>query len=192
MANKIYEWIKKEESRKEILAAFRQPLTAKQLAKITSIPADTCSYIIARLTVADMITCLNPQAKSSRLYWLTETGCQCQQELNQDLNLQYKEYNLPDVNWETYGWICFSHRSIVLKAITELMQPSAIRRAIRKRFPKALISANNVRDIIKLFLDKGLIRKVYVRKKAHPRYELADSGSAFQKLLIQSETNIKL
>ena len=49
------------------------------------------------------------------------------------------------------------------------------------------ISANNIRDVVKLLLEKGIVQKVQVRKKAHPRYELTDSGNQFRELLMQSE-----
>lgn len=68
------------------------------------------------------------------------------------------------------------------------MQPSEIRRKIRNRFPYAKISANNVRDIIRLFEKQGIVRKVFFKKKAHPRYEHTETGLIFQKLLNQAET----
>ena len=49
------------------------------------------------------------------------------------------------------------------------------------------ISANNIRDVIKLLLEKGIVQKVHIRKKAHPRYELTDSGIKLRELLIQAE-----
>ena len=59
------------------------------------------------------------------------------------------------------------------------MQPSEIKRAIRNKKPGTKISANNIRDITKLLLEKQIVQKVYVRKKAHPQYKLSDSGNQF-------------
>jgi len=104
------------------------------------------------------------------------------------MNLPLNGINQHSVNWALYGWVCYSHRSVVLRALTEPMQPSEIRRRIRHRFPAAKISANNVRDIIRLFEKHGIVQKVFIKKKAHPRYELTESGVPFQKLLNQAET----
>ena len=70
------------------------------------------------------------------------------------------------------------------------MQPSEVKRVLRVHRPNIRISANNIRDVIKLLLEKGLVQKVFVRKKAHPRYELTDSGNQFRQLLMQAESGI--
>ena len=187
MTSNVYEWIRKEENRKKILMAIKQPLTAKQIARKTGIPMDTCSYTIAKLTAEGLVTCLNPEARNSRLYWTTELGRQCRKQLRQGRNLSYKEYGLPSVNWPLYGWLCYSHRAAVIRILTEPMQPSEIKRTLRFHRSSIKISANNIRDVVKLLLEKGIVQKVFVRKKAHPRYELTDSGKQFRQLLMQSE-----
>jgi len=187
MTSNVYEWIKKQESRGETLMAMNQPLTAKQIARKTGIPMDTCSYTIAKLTARGLLTCLNPKAMNSRLYWITELGRQCRKQLYQDKNLPYKEYDLPSVNWPLYGWLCYSHRAAVIRFLTEPMQPSAIKRTLRIYKPNVKISANNIRDVVRLLLEKGIVQKVFVRKKAHPRYELTEVGHKLRQLLIQSE-----
>ena len=167
--------------------ALNQPLTAKQIARKTGIPMDTCSYTIAKFTAKDLVTCLNPEARNSRLYWITELGRQCRKQLHQDLNLPEKKYDLPSVNWPLYGWLCYSHRAAVIRTLVEPMQPSEIKRTLRCHRSSIKISANNVRDVVKLLLEKQIVQKVHVRKKAHPRYELTDSGKQFRQLLMQSE-----
>ena len=92
-----------------------------------------------------------------------------------------------DVDWEVYGWLCFSHRSVVLRALTEPMQPAKIKRKIRSRHPNARISANNVRDVIRLFLAKGIVRQVFTKKQSLPRYELTELGCVYQRLLNQAD-----
>lgn len=166
---------------------IKQPLTGKQIGRRTGIPIDTCSYVVAKLVTKGLLTCLNPEARNSRLYWLTDLGIQCQKRLCQDLGLTYEEYHLPGIDWALYGWMCFSHRLIVMKTLAVPMQPSEIKRVIRKRKAETKISANNIRDVVKLLLEKGIVQKVFVRKKAHPRYELTDLGSQLRELLMQSE-----
>ena len=183
----VYEWIKKEESRRKILMTIKQPLTGKQIGRRTGIPIDTCSYVVAKLVTKGLLACLNSKARNSRLYWITELGRQCRKRLHQNLALAYEEYDLPNIDWSLYGWMCFSHRSIVMKTLTIPMQPSEIKKMIRKKKTGMKISANNIRDVVRLLLEKRIVQKVFVRKKAHPRYELTDSGNQFRQLLMQSE-----
>jgi len=166
---------------------IKQPLTGKQIGRRTGIPMDTCSYVVAKLVTRDLLTCLNPEARNSRLYWLTGLGTQCQKRFHQDLSLVYEEYDSPDIDWALYGWTCFSHRAAIIRILTEPMQPSAIKRNLRIYKPNVKISANNIRDVMKLLLEKDIVQKVFVRKKAHPRYELTELGAKLRQLLIQSE-----
>jgi hypothetical protein len=184
----VYEWIAKEESHRKILTALKMPLTAKQLARKTGIPVGTCSYIVAKFTLKGIFTCLNQDAQNSRVYWLTELGISCQKQFCQDLNIPYKEYDLHSVNWALLGWVCFSHRSIVIKTLNMPMQPAEIKKQIRLQKTDTKISANNIRDVIKLFLAKGIVQPVKIRKKAHPRYELTELGIKLRQLLIQAES----
>ena len=184
---KVYEWINEKESRRKILMTMKQPLTGKQIGKRTGIPMDTCSYVVAKLVDKGLLICINQEARSSRLYWFTDLGAKCCRMLHQDLGLLYEEYDLSGIDWSLYGWICFSHRSIVVKTLVVPMQPSEIKRAIRKRNVNAKISANNIRDIMRLLLNKGIVQQIFYRKKAHPRYELTELGKQFREILIQSE-----
>jgi DNA-binding HxlR family transcriptional regulator len=132
---------------------------------------------------------LNPEAVNSRIHWVTDSGSKVQSKLQKEMNIIPVETDFHSVNWVLYGWLCYNHRSIVLRTLTEPMQPSEIRRRIRHKFPKAKISANNVRDVIRLFKKRGIVQKVFLRKKAHPKYELTETGLQLQKLLNQAETN---
>lgn len=171
-----------------MLISIQQPMTAKQLNRQTAIPKKICSYVLGKFAAVQLCVCLNPEAGNSRLYWVTDMGREIQVQLQKELNLPTRDIGLPSFNWTLYGWVCYSHRSVVLRALTEPMQPSEIRRKIRHRFPSAKISANNVRDIIRLFEKQGIVRKVFVKKKAHPRYEITETGFQFQKLLNCAES----
>lgn len=185
--SKVYQWITEDENRKKILLAINQPVTAKQLSQRTGIPVDTSSYLLAKLKIKGLLICLNPDAIKSRVYWLTEFGIRCRKQLHQDLDLLYKEYDLPDINWLLYGWLNFNHRSAVIKILTTPMQPAGIKRVLRIRRPNIKISANNVRDIIKLFLARDIVSPVKIRKKAHLRYELTDLGTKLRQLLLRAD-----
>ena len=192
MTNNVYEWIEKEEYRKTILASLRQPLTGKQLSRKMGICIDTCSHVVGRFARQGLVACLNPAARSSRVYGLTDMGRKYRERLCGELGLseQLEGCELPTVDWELYGWLCFSHRSAIMRVLTEPMQPSAMKRKLRNVNSSVKISANNIRDVIRLFLQKGVVRKVLVRKKAHPRYELTEDGCAFQKLLFLAEARL--
>ena len=183
--NNVYKWIIKEEERKKIVLSLRQPLTAKQISRKTRISIGTCSYLLGKLAVRGITVCLNPNARSSRLYWVTDLGREFQKRLSPD------GYDIaPDlesVNWELYGWICFNHRAAIIRILTEPMQPSEMKRRLRQIGSDVRISANNIRDIVRLFLQKGIVQKVFARKKAHPRYELTELGTKLQELLRQAE-----
>lgn len=93
----------------------------------------------------------------------------------------------PTTNWDLYGWVCYRHRAAILKTLTEPMQPATIKRKARSRDPTLRMSANNTRDIIRLFRERGIVQPVYVRKKAHARYELTETGMVLQRLLAQAD-----
>jgi len=186
--SKTNTWIQKSESRKKVLTALKQPLTAKQISKKTGLLESACSDTIARFVRRGLLTCLNPKARTSRLYWLTETGKRNHRKLCRHLNLPQAELELPDIDWDLYGWLCFKHRSAVIRAMSGPMQPSEIKRALRNHGASIRISANNVRDIIKLFLAKGLVRVVKIKNRAHLRYELIKSAIEMQQLLIKAES----
>ena len=179
-----------EGNRKKILIAVNQPVTAKQLTRRTGIPADTCSYLLGRFTIKGILICLNPGAIKSRLYWLTKIGIRFRKQLHQDLSMTYKEYTLLNIDWHLYGWINFNHRKAIIRILTIPMQPSEIKRVLRIHRSSVKISANNIRDIIKLFLARNIVRPVKIRKKAHPRYELTDLGIKLRQLLIQANSAI--
>jgi hypothetical protein len=185
--NKVYQWINEEGNRKKILIAVSQPMTAKQLSKRTGIPVNTCSYLLGKLTFKGVLICLNPGAIKSRLYWLTKFGIRCRKQLHHDSGLLFKEYTLPDIDWHLYGWVNFAHRAAIITILTIPMQPSEIKRFLRVHRSSVKISANNIRDIIKLFLARDVVRPVKIKKKAHPRYELTDLGIKLRQLLIRGD-----
>ena len=167
--------------------AITQPMTARQIARKTDIPVDTCSGLTAKLLDQGLLTCLNPAQRNSRLYWITGVGAKCKNQLCQDLDLCYKEFDVSNTDWQLYGWVCFKHRSAVIRTLSCPMQPSEIKRFLRIHHPNMKISANNVRDVIKLLLAKNIVRPVKIRKKAHLRYELTDLGNQLRKLLLQAQ-----
>jgi len=182
--SKVYKWIQEEESRKKILTVLNMPLTARQISNKTGIPAATCSYIIKGFVDFRVMVCLNPAAQNSRAYGLSEFGIRCRKHCIPDCS----EYRSINVDWSIYGWTCYNQRSAILRMLTEPMQPSEIRHKIKTKLPQVRISANNTRDVIRLLLEKEIVQKVYVRKKAHPLYEITELGAKLQSLLVKAES----
>ena len=164
-------------------------MTASQLSKRTGLGQDQCSVILGQLILCGMVKCLNPTAKRSRLYWLTPIGILCQKKLRQDKKLPKLAKDLPDIDWQLYGWVCYNHRAAIIKALTEPMQPAAIKRKAKQQDPKMKMSANNVRDVIRLFLQKGIVKPLKIKKKAHLHYKLTRTGRSFQQLLTKAGSN---
>lgn len=187
LSTRVNQWLSEKDAYRKVLGSFSQPLTARQISKKTGIPAYTCSYVIARFVDFGVLVCLNSGAQSSRLYGLTESGHRYLRKLHSNQNRVYTKPILPDIDWSLYGFVCFGHRSAVLKALAHPMQPSEIKRLFRLQGSSIRISANNIRDIIRLFTAKEIVRPVKIRKKAHLRYELTDLGTKLRRLLMQAE-----
>lgn len=186
MQKEVYYWLTQGKRRQKIIAHLKQPITAKQLAQITGIREDCCSYVLQELSAYRLVYCLNPGARRSRLYWLTDKGKQFRKKIPGTQG----DYDLPVVDWKLYGWVCYSHRAAIIKAITEPLQPASIRRKIKQLFPGMKISANNVADILRLFLKKRIIKPVNIPQKAFCRYELTKLGNKLRTLLCQAENGI--
>ena len=185
-----YQWAQRSEKRKTVLLSLKQPMTALQLSKKIGFSQEQCSTLLGQLTLCGLVKCLNPYATRSRLYWLTPTGILCQKKLTNDKTLPDIAKSLPDIDWQLYGWLCYNHRAAIIKALTEPMQPATIKHKAKQQNPKIKMSANNVRDVMKLFLQKEVVKPVKVKKKAHLRYELTELGHKLQGLLSQAEISL--
>lgn len=172
-------------SRRRQLALYRlfQPMTAKQLAFQTRMRTADCSDILCDLATVGLVTCLNSRANRSRVYWLTQRGRNCQAALRAKLGLPAIKPNFPNVDWRIYGWVCFSHRAAIVKALSEPLCPADIKRRATGRNPRLRMSANNVRDAIRKLTRYGVVRSVFVGKRKHPLYALTQLGEGCRVLL---------
>ena len=96
--------------------------------------------------------------------------------------------DFPRVKWSMYGWVCFSHRSAIIKALDRPLQPAAIKGRARFQNPKIKMSANNVRDVIRLFVKRQIVTPIIIGRKTHPRYQLTELGRKLQVLLLGAQT----
>lgn len=184
-----YRWISDEERRTLVVTCMTQPLTATQLSHRTKLTLRACTHLLSELTTHGVVSCLNPSAVRSRVHWLTKHGKVCQQQLRKDHVLAPIAYDFPNVDWRLYGWICSSHRAAVLKALRRHhpLQPLEIRRRARSQDLKLRMNTSNVRDVIQLFLAKGIVRAVRIRGKHHPRFELTEIGETLGGLMLRAE-----
>lgn len=184
----VYAWLTASERRQEVIVALTQPLTGRQVAKRLGRSGDQCSVYLRDLARHGLVRCLNPKARRSRLYWLTRKGVYCRGELRQLYNQPHRGHKCPSVNWKLLGWVCFTHRRAVIKALNRPLQPPAIKRRARLENPELRMSANNVREVIKLFLARGIVRPVKIPRQRYLHYELTEDGRRLRELVIDAET----
>ncbi len=182
--DETYYWLIQSERRKKILVDFSQPLTATHIARRTDIALDACLHLLWGLTVYGVIYCLNKNTRHNRVYWLTKLGKACQRKLREKLALKPHTHDFPDVPWNLFSSVCYSHRSVVIKVMNGPMQAATVKRKAFSQYKKLRMSANNVRDVMKYFLNEGIVHKVVIKKKTHPRYELTDLGKTLKELLV--------
>jgi len=73
-------------------------------------------------------------------YWLTNKCKQYKKKILRAYGLPVYAYDFPVVDWNLYGWVCYSHRAAVIKILTEPLQPASIRRKIKQEVPGMKIS----------------------------------------------------
>ena len=179
--------VNNSERRKRVLNSLNQPLTAKQIARKTGLPFDSCRDAVCELAGVGLLRCLNPEANKSRLYWMTRPGMACQRRVRAADGLAPYRYDFPSVNWSLYGWVCFRHRSAIIKALRQPLQPSAIKRKARSQDPTLRMSANNVRDVIREFVKRGIVKPLKVGGEFYVRYTLTKRGKELQELLRRAQ-----
>ena len=182
-----YHWLTQGTRRQAVLIKLTQPMTAGQLHERVGISEKSCSEALAELLSHGLVNCLNPEARRSRLYWISDLGSRCRRRLVRSGHSLPAELHLPQVDWELYGWVCYSHRSTVIRTLTVPMQPSAIKRRARFNNPNLRMSAANVRDVIRLFLRRGIVKTVQIKGERHPRYDLTETGKHLRSLLHNAE-----
>ncbi|TWU21301.1 hypothetical protein [Bythopirellula polymerisocia] len=168
----------------DVLSILTQPVTATQLARQLRIPLDRCSNVLSGLCSQGLICCVNPEATRSRLFWLSESG---RKYKNAQEAHPVGTTDMQSIDWRLYGTVCFSHRSEVIRTLSEPLQPAQIKRRAAFRKPGLRMSANNVRDVIRYLKSHGVVRPVHLKKRAHPLYELTELGHHFQRLLLKAE-----
>lgn len=179
----VYHWLVQSERRMQVIRNASQPMTAVQMSKRIGVDQACCTYLLWELLVYSVVQCLNPFARRSRLYWLTRLGKQCQRRLLESESQPAIVCKFKGIDWDLYGYMCYSHRSAIVRAMDGPMQPSAIKRKAAVQNPSLRMSANNVRDVMQLLLERGIVKTVSVHRKSHRHYELTEVGKEIRTLL---------
>ena len=179
-------WLLRSRRRQLLLKHLSQPMTAQQLSELVDLSRRDCSDVLAELSNAGLLTCLNSEALRSRLYGLTLLG----QATRSDFYPHLRAYQQPaGIDWSLYGFVCFSHRSAVILSLDLPRSPAEIKRHARCCNPNIRMSANNVRNVIREFKQMGIVSVLQTRG-AYPKYELTEEGRQFQTLLRQAASTL--
>lgn len=189
LSDELFGWLRAGPKRERVLRCVRQPMTAAQLSRVNGLERPSCESALAELRKQGFVRCVNGEASRCRLYWLTRRGRRAQDLLLADDGQRPPFCVLPEVDWELYGWVCHAHRSTVLKAVSGSVGPAEIRKRAVYLAPEARVSTNNTRDVIRLFRDRGIIRRV--SDGPWPKYELTELGRHLQELLFRAETRME-
>lgn len=183
----VYKWLNNSYRRKILIKKIKQPMTVSQLANQAKLQREACTFLLWQLSVYGLVQCLNKEARASRLYWLTDSGEECQRRMFREESLPEDAHDFPKVDWKLYGWACYSHRSTILKTLVMPMQPAEIKRRALAQNPLLRMNVNNVLDVLRDFLSNGIVRTTPLSKHKRRIYELTEVGRAFQKLLNSAE-----
>ena len=164
-----------------LLEVIRSPRTYVELIKIVGFKkADNLSHILKALLSSEFIYCLNPKARTGKLYGITNKGKRLRKKLG------CSEFHQPDdVNWNLYGWIVSGkQRRAILKALCDDCLMSA--RLIRERAQEynRHISRINTYDVLQQFVRKKIVKKI--KEKCRVYFVLTTVGKKIrQQLLIK-------
>lgn len=174
---------------------LKQPMTAKQLSKHTTLSEKVCSAGLLELLESGLVECLNPRAGRSRLHRVVQAAKLLQKEVREQAGLQALKHDYPKVDWNLYGSVLYSHRLTVLKTLAFLLttlkrpfQPAEIKRKARFNDSSVRMSANNVRDVIREMKAMGIVRKAAIQGKWHSGYELTELGWKLEELRSRAES----
>ena len=83
--------------------------------------------------------------------------------------------------------MCYSHRAAIIKTLAQPLQPATIKREAKSQISGLRMSANNVRDVIRLFRKRGVVRPLQIKGEHHPRYKLIELGRQLRVLLLHAD-----
>lgn len=70
----LYAWVKRSKQRQRIVRLLKQPQTPTDISEELDIHIAQVSYSLSEMQERGLVEVLNPEAKTGRLYRLTEAG----------------------------------------------------------------------------------------------------------------------
>lgn len=157
-------------------------MTADQLATSMGKARSSVSEHIRQMRVYRVLTCLNPAARQSRLYWFTPEGSECRRSLA-EIYQGAPATAVPSVDWQLYGDLLFRHRRAVLLTLRGRMRPPQVKKRALANDARLRMSIDNCREVLYWMKARGVVRAVRPRGKRFAFYELTEVGKACQELL---------
>lgn len=77
----LYAWVKRSKQRQRIVALLEQPRTPTDISEDLNVHIAQVSHSLNEMRDRRIVTVLNPDAKTGRLYRLTDTGIQIHDQL---------------------------------------------------------------------------------------------------------------
>lgn len=183
MAQRVMRWMKEHRRQLRVLRAFSQPLTVAQVSRRTGIPLKKCTDALSLMKRSRITVCLNPTAPCGRVYWLTDRGVTLQRLCALASNTVPPAHFVPDLDWSIYGEVTSASRSLVIRSLNVPMQPSRLKRVLYHSDPRTRLSANNAARVMRFLLQKGVVERVWLRRRGFPLYRLTPRGVACRELM---------
>ena len=146
--------------------------------------------VLRQLEQLGMGRCLSPNANQSRVYGLTSLGRRVRDACLRRYGRYSPAYDEPDIDWESFSWLCYAHRRPILLAMDEIMRPPVIRRRVRFYHPRVRMSEKHVREVLPSMVARELVERVWVRKQCYPSYRLTAKGRQIQEVLRRVDDQI--
>jgi len=186
-ADEAMHWLLQGKLRQQLLLSLHQPHTIGQLSKKLGVAIGLCTRSMRHLVVYRLVGCMTPQRNRHRLYWLTDIGADCQQELLQHHALPTISHVLPELEYALYAEVCSRYRRALIKSLIYPMKPVEARRKAVREDPSLRMSANNARDTLRTLLLMHVVERRQMPDSFSPRYRLTGTGKHLQHLLWRSE-----
>ena len=77
----LYAWVKRSKQRQRIVKLLEEPQTPTDISEELDIHIAQVSHSLSGMRERGIATVLNPEAKTGRLYRLTQTGTQLHEQL---------------------------------------------------------------------------------------------------------------
>ena len=175
-------YVKRGELRKRVLFALDRPKTPTELAGATGIRWGYVNAILRDFRKLGLVSCLNSNEGTGRLYRLTLTGAGLRAALSKDLT-GFQPYKEPsDFDWKVYAAIVRGRqRRAFLRAMDTTWRT---REEIRKQALQFndRIWRPNAYDVLRVLLKQRIIEKT--RDASRTYYRLTKNGLKVKLYLI--------